>query len=157
MAVKDPGPKPYAFQIEEETVANTDYRNTVWTGVYFQVTLMSIPVGKSIGLEMHPETDQFIRLESGKGRATLGPTKDNLDFQQDVEDGWAVMVPAGTWHDVINTGDEPMTLYSIYAPVHHAEGIIQPTFEDAVADGRSGKDVPPDYTSQPGTGAHDQF
>lgn len=150
MTVHDNGPRPNAFDIETETVANENYRTVAWSGKYLQVTLMSIPVGESIGLETHPETDQFLRLDAGTGRVTMGPAKDDLPFQQDVEDGWAVMVPAGTWHDIINTGDEPMRLYAIYAPVHHAPGIVQATAEDAERDEESGADEPPEWSVQPG-------
>ncbi|HRQ01033.1 MAG TPA: cupin domain-containing protein, partial [Terrimesophilobacter sp.] len=120
MTVTDNGPEPNAFDIEAATKANDSYRTVAWTGKYLQVTLMSIPVGESIGLEAHPETDQFLRVEAGTGRMTMGPAKDRLDHQQDVSDGWTIQVPAGTWHDVENTGDEPLKLYTIYAPVHHA-------------------------------------
>ena len=81
---------------------------------------MSIPAGESVGLEMHPETDQFLRLDAGQGKAQMGPAPDQLAFEQDVSDGWCVLVPAGTWHNVTNTGEEPMHLYAVYAPVHHA-------------------------------------
>ncbi|QFQ01426.1 Cupin domain protein [Corynebacterium urogenitale] len=155
MAIDDIGPQPQAFDIEKETLANENYRSTAWTGKYLQVTLMSIPVGESIGLEVHPETDQFLRLEQGTGRCVMGDSEDNLDFQQEVADDWSIFVPAGKWHDVINTGDEPLKLYTVYAPVHHAHGIVQATAEDAERDEESGKDVPPEWTVQPGTGAAD--
>ena len=134
MSVTDNGPNPNAFDIETETVANENYRTVAWTGKYLQVTLMSIPVGQSIGLETHPETDQFLRLDAGQGRCVMGPAEDQLDFEQDVSDGWSIQVPAGTWHDVINTGQEPMQLYAVYAPVHHAPGITQATSQDAEQD-----------------------
>ena len=156
MAVVDPGPKPNVFDIEKDTTENENYRTVAWTGKYLQVTLMSIPVGSSIGLEVHPETDQFLHLEAGRGTCVMGPAKDNLDFAADVEDDWSIQVPAGQWHDVINTGDEPMRLYVVYAPVHHAEGIVQATAEDAEADEEAGRDEPPEWTVQPGTGAPDQ-
>ncbi len=156
MAIADPGPRPNAFDIEEATVANDTYRTVAWTGTHLQVTLMSIPVGESIGLEVHPDTDQFLRLESGKGRCVMGPAKDQLDFQQDVEDDWSIQVPAGVWHDVINTGDEPVRLYAVYAPVHHARGLVQDTARDAQRDERSGKDEPPDWTAQPTSVEPDQ-
>lgn len=148
MEIIDPGPKPNAFDIEQATLENENYRTTAWTGKYLQVTLMTIPPGSSIGLEVHPETDQFLRLEAGTGRCVMGPAEDNLDFEQDVEDDWSIQVPAGMWHDVINTGDEPLRLYSIYAPSHHAADIVQPTKEDADRDEESGKDVPPEWTIQ---------
>jgi mannose-6-phosphate isomerase-like protein (cupin superfamily) len=156
MAVTDPGPHPNAFDIEAATVGNDNYRSVAWTGRYLQVTLMSIPVGQSIGLEVHPETDQFLRLEAGKGRCVMGPSEDQLDFRQDVEDDWSIQVPAGVWHDVINTGDEPLRLYAVYAPVHHAQGIVQATAADAERDEEAGADEPPGWTVQPGSGAADQ-
>lgn len=156
MDITDNGPEPNAFDIETATKENGNYRTTAWTGKYLQVTLMSIPVGSSIGLEAHPETDQFLRLDAGQGHVVMGPSKDNLTFQQDVTDGWSVQVPAGTWHDIINTGDEPMQVYAVYAPSHHAKGIVQATFGDAERDEDSGKDVPPEWTVQPGTGKPDQ-
>ncbi|MGO0578045.1 cupin domain-containing protein [Ornithinimicrobium panacihumi] len=154
--VTDNGPKPNVFDIEKATTGNDNYRQVAWTGKYLQVTLMSIPVGESIGLEVHPETDQFLRLEAGEGRCVMGPEKDNLDFEQKVEDDWSIQVPAGMWHDVINTGYEPLKLYAVYAPVHHAQGIVQATAEDAEKDEEAGKDEPPSWTVQPGTGAEDQ-
>lgn len=149
MSVTDNGPKPNAFDIETETKDNTNYRTVAWTGKYLQVTLMSIPVGESIGLEVHPETDQFLRLDAGQGKCVMGPSKDNLDFEQEVSDGWSIQVPAGKWHDVINTGDEPMQVYAVYAPTHHAQGIVQATAADAERDEESGKDEPPSWTVQP--------
>ncbi|MFX0540024.1 cupin domain-containing protein [Ornithinimicrobium sp. Y1847] len=154
--VTDPGPQPHAFDIEAATTENETYRTVAWTGRYLQVTLMSIPVGESIGLEAHPETDQFLRLESGRGRCVMGPAEDDLPFEQEVEDDWAIQVPAGMWHDVINTGEEPMRLYAVYAPVHHAQGVVQQTAADAEADEASGRDEPPSWTVQPGTGAPDE-
>ncbi|OLT18302.1 cupin [Serinicoccus sp. CUA-874] len=153
--VTDNGPRPNAFDIETETRANDTYRTVAWTGKYLQVTLMSIPPGESIGLEAHPETDQFLRLDSGQGRCVMGPAEDDLSFTQDVSDGWAIQVPAGTWHDVINTGEEPMRLYAVYAPTHHAQGIVQDTAEQAEADEDSGKDSPPEWSVQPGEGEDD--
>lgn len=149
MPIKDIGPEPHAFDIEAATVANENYRSVVWTGKYLQITLMSIPVGESIGLEVHPQTDQFLRLEAGTGRCVMGPAQDQLDFEQEVEDDWSVQVPAGMWHDIINTGSEPMKLYAIYAPVHHGSGVVQATAADAERDEESGADVPPPWTVQP--------
>ncbi|RIK16735.1 MAG: cupin domain-containing protein [Acidobacteria bacterium] len=149
MKITDNGPEPNAFDIETATRENTAYRTVAWTGKHLQVTLMSIPPGESIGLEVHPDTDQFLRLDQGRGRCVMGPTKDDLPFQQDVEDGWSIQVPAGSWHDVINTGEEDLRLYAVYAPVHHAAGIVQDTAEDAEADEKSGQDEPPEWTVQP--------
>lgn len=142
--------EPTALDIEAETKANDNYRTVAWTGRYLQVTYMSIPVGESVGLEVHEETDQFLRLEAGKGKCVMGPAKDNLTFEQAVADDWAIMVPAGTWHDVINEGDEPMKLYAIYAPVHHAADTVQKTKAEADSDEEAGRDEPPAWTVQPG-------
>jgi len=149
MDLTDIGPQPHTFDIETATVENSTYRTVAWTGRYLQVTLMSIPVGESIGLEVHPETDQFLRLDQGQGRCVMGPEQDQLPYQQDVSDGWSIQVPAGTWHDVINTGDEPMRLYAVYAPVHHAQGRIHGTAAEAEADEEAGTDEPPSWTVQP--------
>jgi mannose-6-phosphate isomerase-like protein (cupin superfamily) len=149
MAITDNGPRPNAFDIESATRQNENYRTVAWTGKFLQVTLMSIPVGESIGLESHPGTDQFLRVDAGRGRAVMGPAKDQLDFEQDVSDGWSVQVPAGTWHDVINTGTAPLRLYTIYAPSHHALGAVQPTSEDAEREEAAGIDEAPSWTVQP--------
>ncbi len=149
MTVKDNGPQPNAFDIESATRQNDNYRVVAWTGKHLQVTLMSIPAGQSIGLESHPGTDQFLRVDAGRGKAVMGPAKDQLDFEQDVTDGWSVQVPAGTWHDVINTGDEPLRLYTIYAPSHHAFGAVQATSADAEREEAAGTDEAPSWTIQP--------
>lgn len=156
MPVQDPGPQPNAFDIETATRESDTYRTVAWTGKHLQVTLMSVPVGSSIGLEAHPGTDQFLRVDAGRGRCVMGPAKDQLTFEQDVSDGWSIQVPAGAWHDVINTGDEPLRLYAIYAPVHHAPGLVQQTDEDAERDEELGIDEPPAWSVQPEESAPDQ-
>ena len=144
------GPQPNAFDLEEATVANAAYRTVAWTGRYLQVTLMSIPVGESIGLEVHPETDQFLRIDQGSGRCVMGPAKDDLPITHEVSDGWSIQVPAGVWHDVINTADEPLKVYAVYAPSHHAAGRVHETAADGARDEKAGTDEPPAWTVQPG-------
>lgn len=156
MTVQDIGPEPSVFDLETATTQNSAYRTVAWSGKYLQVTLMSIEPGASIGLETHPNTDQFLRLDAGTGRVVMGPAQDEVTFTQDVSDGWAIMIPAGTWHDVINTGSEPMRLYAIYAPVHHASGKVQATAQDAERDEAAGRDEPPAWSVQPPTVAPDQ-
>ncbi len=156
MTIKDVGPQPQSFALEKATLENTSYRAVAWSGKYLQLTLMSIPVGEDIGLEAHPETDQFLRLDAGRGRVQMGPTKDQLDVDQEVTDGWAIFVPAGTWHNVTNIGDEPMQLYAVYAPVHHASGKIHTTAADAQRDEESGADEPPSWSVQPAREAPDE-
>jgi mannose-6-phosphate isomerase-like protein (cupin superfamily) len=89
--IKDIGPQPQSFDIERATKENTSYRSVAWSGRYLQVTLMSIPAGGNIGLEAHPETDQFLRLEAGSGRVQMGPAKDKLTFDKEVSNGWCVI------------------------------------------------------------------
>jgi mannose-6-phosphate isomerase-like protein (cupin superfamily) len=125
--IKDIGPAPQSFDIERATQENRDYRSVAWSGRYLQVTLMSIPVGGDIGLEAHPETDQFLRLDAGKGRAQMGPAKDQLTFEKEVSNGWCVLVPAGTWHNITNIGETPMQVYAIYAPAHYTPDRVKAT------------------------------
>jgi mannose-6-phosphate isomerase-like protein (cupin superfamily) len=132
--IVDIGPQPQAFDIDRATNQNGNYRAIAWSGRYLQVTLMSIPVGGEIGLEAHPETDQFLRLEAGVGRVQMGVAKDRLSFDKTVSDGWCVLVPAGTWHNITNIGTEAMQVYTIYAPAHHAPGKVQATAAAAEAD-----------------------
>jgi len=153
MTMKDIGPLPQLFDIESATRENGNYRSVAWSGRYLQVTLMSIPVDGDIGLEMHTETDQFIRLDAGRGLVQMGSSKDQLTVHGEVSNGWCVLVPAGTWHNIINTGTEPMQVYTIYAPAHHAPGRIQKTASDAAAD--TG-DVSAEWSVQPPVEAADQ-
>src|SRR6476646_10710565 len=102
--------------IEDETKHNTNFRTELFTGRYAQLTVMSIPPGGEVGLEVHPEVDQFLRLEQGKAQVKVGPAEGDLNESYDIEDDWALIVPAGTWHNIINTGDEDLKLYSIYSP-----------------------------------------
>jgi mannose-6-phosphate isomerase-like protein (cupin superfamily) len=144
--IKDIGPQPQSFDIEQATKGNTNFRSVVWSGRYLQVTLMSIPPGGDIGLEAHPETDQFLRLDSGRGHVQMGPTKDKLTFEKNVSDGWCVLVPAGTWHNITNTGAVPMQVYAIYAPAHHTPDKVQTTAAAAVTDKN---DKPAAWSVQP--------
>lgn len=127
----DHGPEPYVVNIEEATLANDKYRSTLWTGTNIQLTVMSIPVGDDIGLEVHPDHDQFLRLEQGRGRVQMGPAEDRLNYDKEVEDDWVIFVPAGKWHNVTNIGDEPMKVYAIYGPAHHDHGTVHETKQDA--------------------------
>lgn len=128
----DYGPEPFVINIERVTRQNSTFRTALWTGKHLQLTLMSINPGEDIGLEIHPNIDQFLRIEQGQGLVKMGQSKDNLDFQRRVGDGWAVFVPAGTWHNVINTGNIPLKLYSIYAPPQHPKGTVHRTKVDAM-------------------------
>lgn len=94
---------------------------------------MSLNPGEDIGLEMHPDVDQFLRIEQGQGITQMGKNKNQLDFSRNVKDDSAIFVPAGTWHNLTNTGNIPLKLYSIYAPPNHPFGTIHPTKADAMS------------------------
>ena len=130
---KDFGPSPFVINIDEETVQNDTFRTALWTGEHLQVTLMSINPGEDIGLEIHPNIDQFLRLEQGEGIVRMGDRQDNLTYEKKVKQDFAILIPAGTWHNVINTGNIPIKLYSIYAPPQHPRGTVHKTKADAIA------------------------
>ncbi|QYF82445.1 cupin domain-containing protein [Brevibacterium sp. PAMC21349] len=131
--VKDYGTKPFVVNINEATKQNTTYRTALWTGKHLQVTLMSLKVGEDIGLEMHPYVDQFLRIEQGQGVVQMGNRQDNLNFVRNVYDDYAIMIPAGTWHNLTNTGNTPLKLYSIYSPPNHPFSTVHITKADALA------------------------
>ncbi|MFP4539743.1 MAG: cupin domain-containing protein [Candidatus Paceibacterota bacterium] len=116
--------KGYIVDIEKETEENNDYRRVLYTAKNCQLVVMSIEPGDEIGEEVH-ELDQFIRIEEGKGKVIL-----NKEEEHEIKDDWAVVIPAGVWHNVINTGDEPLKLYTIYAPPEHKDGVVQKTKAD---------------------------
>lgn len=128
--IKDYGPNPIVVNIDKVTKCNENYRTALWTGTNLQVVVMSIGVGGDIGLEVHPETDQFIRIEEGNALVAMGRSKNNLNYQQYVDGNYAVIVPAGTWHNIINTGNKPLKIYTVYAPPHHPQGVVQKTKAD---------------------------
>lgn len=127
----DNGPKPYVVNIEDATLENTYFRDTLWTGTNLQMTVMAIPTGGEVGGEIHDDHDQFIRIEQGKARVVMGPAKDDYTLDQEIGDDWVILIPAGNYHNVINVGDEPLKLYSLYAPPEHKHGTQHPTAEDA--------------------------
>jgi len=125
--LKDYGPDPFVVDIKKATLQNTTYRTALWTGCHLQLTLMCLNVGEDIGLEVHPELDQFIRIEEGQGVVMMGDSKCNLDFQRQVCDDYVFIIPAGKWHNLVNTGNKPLKLYSIYAPPQHPHGTVHKT------------------------------
>jgi len=127
----DYGPNPYVVNIEKATLQNNYFRTALWTGKYLQVTLMSINPGDDIGLEVHYDHDQFLRIEQGQGMVIMGDDKKNCNLRRRIADDDAIMIPAGTWHNLINTGRTPLKLYSIYAPPEHPYGTVHPTKKDA--------------------------
>ncbi|MDO4684391.1 MAG: cupin domain-containing protein [Candidatus Saccharibacteria bacterium] len=129
----DHGPNPYVVDIEELTMQNDTFRTAAWTGSCMQMTLMSIQPGDDIGLEVHHDHDQFLRVEAGSGLVQMGDSETALDFEETVSDDFAIFVPAGKWHNVTNTGTTPLKLYSIYAPSEHPHGTVHTTKAEADA------------------------
>jgi mannose-6-phosphate isomerase-like protein (cupin superfamily) len=119
--------------IERETLDNTTFRTVLFTGEHAQLTVMRLAPGEDIGLESHPTHDQFIRIEDGQGRVELGETNERIDETHEVEDDWAIVIPAGVWHNVVNTGSTDMKLYSLYAPPEHPPDTVHETKADAEA------------------------
>ena len=127
----DHGPAPFAANIMGAARQNQNFRTTFWTGHHLQMTLMCIPACCEIGLEMHPDTDQFIRVESGRAVVCTGTCKDAVAPSFCLNVGDAVFVPAGTWHNIRNAGNCPLKLSSLYAPPRHPAGTIHLTKADA--------------------------
>lgn len=113
--------------IEKDTLENEFFRKVLYTTSRSQLVLMTLRGGEEIGLETHPEHDQFIRIESGEGKAFLNETT------YDLADGSALVIPAGTRHNIVNTGTEPMRLYTLYTPPEHPDGTIHATKAEADA------------------------
>lgn len=126
----DPGPVPFTAHIPRESLGNQNFRTVAWTGDHLQLTVMCIPVCGEIGFELHPDTDQFIRVEQGQALVHMGKSRDHLTFQRLIGVGEAVLVPCGTWHNVSNAGNRPLKLSSLYAPPQHPRGTVHPTKAD---------------------------
>lgn len=109
----------YVGNIEEETLANSNFRKVLHTGAHSQLVVMSLKPGEEIGMEIHNENDQFFRIDAGHGKIIMN------GVESEVSDGFAIVVPAGVEHNLINLSDtEPLKLYTIYSPAHHAPGTV---------------------------------
>ncbi len=127
----DPGAVPFVFDIDQATAVNTNFRTAAWTGSTLQLTLMNIPVRGDVGLEMHGNVDQFIRVEEGRAKVYFGTSKQHLKFAGNASAGDAILIPSGTWHNIVNSSPkEDLKLYSLYGPVQHPKGTIHVTQED---------------------------
>lgn len=124
--------------IERRTLENDTFRTVLFTGEHAQLTVMRLAPGEDIGRERHPDRDQFIRIEEGQARIELSEREDRVDEAHDASDDWAVVIPAGMWHNVINTGAGELKLYSLYAPPEHPDRAVHPTKADAEAAERAG-------------------
>ncbi len=118
----------YVVNIEKASLGNQYFRQVLFTGPHSQLVVMSLAPGEDIGMETHPDVDQFIRVEAGSGKAILNGE------QHDLEEGSAVVIPAGTEHDIVNgSRTEPMKLYTIYSPPNHPDGTVHKTKAEAEA------------------------
>ena len=125
------------FTIATVAEQSADFRRVLWTGRHTQLVIMTLPVGGEIGDEVHEDTDQILTFVSGTGEARVGPDA------RKVTQGDLVVVPAGTQHNVVNTGPIPLVLYTVYGPPEHAEGAVHATKEEAEEAEASGRDVTP--------------
>lgn len=130
----DYGPNPYVTNIRRATLNNKYFRRALWTGEHLQLTLMCIKPNGEIGIERHKTVDQFLRIEQGEGYLFLGDSRNNLTTKTKICKNSAIFIPAGQWHNIVNTCRIPLKLYSIYAPVQHPYGTIHQTKEDADMD-----------------------
>jgi mannose-6-phosphate isomerase-like protein (cupin superfamily) len=123
----------WVADIEQATLDNDTFRTVLFTGDHTQLTVMRIAPGEDIGAEAHHDRDQFLRIEQGQARVEFGKSEDAMDERHDVSDDWAVIIPAGVWHNVINTGAEDLKLYSLYSPPEHPPETVHRTKADAEA------------------------
>mgnify|MGYP001350252007 CR=1 FL=1 len=121
--------KGFTENIEQATRENTDFRRVIYTAEHSQLVLMSLKPLEEIGLETHPDNDQFFRFETGRGKVVINETS------YEVKDGDAVIIPAGAEHNIINTSDTDfLKMYTIYSPAHHKDGVVHATKENAESD-----------------------
>lgn len=118
--------------IQRTAKDNTNFREVLFTAAHVQLVVMSLPPGEEIGIEVHDHVEQYIRVESGRATVTLGPSKDEITETHALEAGGAVMVPGGTWHNVVNSGKGELKLSTLYSPPEHADGTVHRTKADAV-------------------------
>ncbi len=121
----DYGKNPLVIDLNVATEKNEYFRRALWTGEYLQLTLMSIKPGDDIDLEVHPNIDQLIYIVSGTGVTKIGPNKENLKYESKIYKDTAIFIPAGTWHNIINTGKQDLKLYTLYAPPEHPFGTLE--------------------------------
>ena len=116
----------FSANIEKDTLENSNFRKVLYTGKHSQLVLMSLKPNEEIGMEVHPDNDQFFRFEKGQGKCTI----DGNEYE--LEDGTAIVVPAGAQHNITNTSSsEELKLYTIYSPAHHKDAIVRATKEEA--------------------------
>ena len=127
----DNGANPYVTNVEKMTLQNHNFRTAIWTGCNMQMTIMCVPKDEEIGLEIHPTTDQFIRVEQGNAVVRIGKYKNRVKIKKKMCKGEAVFIPARMWHNVINIGMNPLKVSVIYAPPNHPKGTVHHTKNEA--------------------------
>lgn len=128
---KDYGGAPLLLNLPAAAERNKSFRQTLFTGDHLQLTVMHIPVGEEIGIEMHADLDQMLRIEEGVALIRIGDTRDRMQSVKSVGSGFTLLVPAGTYHNVVNAGNSPLSLSSVYAPPAHPKGTVHKTKKDA--------------------------
>ena len=123
----------WVADIEAATLENQTFRTVLFTGAHAQLTVMRLAPGEEIGWEAHDNLDQFIHLEQGQARVDFGRGPDGIDESHNIQDDWAIIIPAGTWHNVTNVGDVDVKLYSLYTPPEHPAGTVHKTKAEADA------------------------
>ena len=118
--------------IRKATLYNDYFRRELWTGTHLQITAMAIPVGGEVGAELHEETDQFLVVEQGTASVFMGESAENMSFVGEAREGFGILVPAGTYHNILNDGRIPLKMFSVYAPPKHPVGTLQRTLGDAL-------------------------
>lgn len=126
----DFGGEPLAINLATAASKNTAFRRALWTGDHLQLTVMSIPVGEEVGTEIHTDTDQLIRVEEGSALFRLGEDARHMHDERMLGTGCAILIPAGTYHNIVNAGRIPLKLSSVYAPPHHPFGTVHETRRD---------------------------
>ena len=128
---KDYGGAPLILNLPVAAERNESFRQAVWTGEDLQLTVMTIPVGGEIGAEMHKSLDQMLRIESGVALVRIGESENTLRDARRVGAGSVLLIPRGTYHNLLNVGREPLRLSSVYAPPAHPKGTVHKTKDDA--------------------------
>ncbi len=123
--------EPLVFNINCCSKNNNYFRTALWTGEHLQITLMSIPCGCDIGKEIHTDVDQFIKIQQGTAKVVMGKCENEPELCRAADANSGVVIPAGYWHNIINTGNTPLKLYSIYAPPQHPYDTVHKTKKDA--------------------------
>ncbi len=130
VTITDVGPDPLVVNIANVVDENEYFRSALWTGNNLQVTVMNIKPGEDIGAEIHEE-DQFIKIEDGRATVFIGRSAEDFYYQRLIDRDFAVIIPAGTWHNIKNSADAPLKLYSVYAPPHHKKGTTHTTRKES--------------------------